>query len=96
VDSILTEFPNSVVGKKLLSFWPNQQMGFHGQRLIIHEFMCLLDPEEIVNNFSLDDLVRLHVYFVERDLQALNEHSVKIGKPCTEVIVLENMAGLGW
>ncbi len=97
VDDILETFPKTDVGKKLLSFWPNQQAGHHENgRLIVHEHMCLLDPVELLENFTLDDLVRLHIYFVERDLQALFDHSCKVGKPCTEVIVLENMRGLGF
>ncbi len=96
VDSVLDWFAASEAGKKLLSFFPNQPFGSAGGVPLVLEHMTLLDPAEVLETFSLDDLVTLHIYLVERDLLKCYEMSCESNKAITEVTIVENMQGLGF
>jgi hypothetical protein len=96
VDTIHEWFPKTEEGRKLLSFFPNQPFGVARGVPLVLEHMTLLDPAEVFETFTLAHLVQLHIYLVERDLRSMYELSCASGKAVTELIVVENMKGLGF
>ena len=96
VDSI-DQWAESEEGKELISVWPNQDYGLAKDgRPLICEQMVTMDPERVFTRFSDEDLIKLHIYIMERDLRRTMESSEALGRPITECVVVENVGGLGF